>query len=80
MNPIVLIGQKGISDNVIAELELALDHHELVKVKMGSADRDSKSVMVETLCQRTGAECISTIGGVSVFYRQNTAQPVITFP
>jgi RNA-binding protein len=70
LNPIVMIGQSGLTDAVLAELELALDHHELLKVKI-RAERDDRKVISEKICTSTGAELIQSIGQVIVIYRLN---------
>ncbi|MDP3008277.1 MAG: ribosome assembly RNA-binding protein YhbY [Methylococcales bacterium] len=70
LNPIVTIGQSGLTDAVLAELELALDHHELLKVKI-RAERDDRKVISEKICTSTGAELIQSIGQVIVIYRLN---------
>jgi len=70
LNPIVTIGQSGLTDAVLAELEQALDHHELLKVKI-RAERDDRKVISEKICTSTGAELIQSIGQVIVIYRLN---------
>lgn len=70
LNPVVTIGQSGLTDAVLAELELALDHHELLKVKI-RAERDDRKVISEKICTSTGAELIQSIGQVIVIYRLN---------
>lgn len=70
LNPVVTIGQSGLTEAVLAELELALDHHELLKVKI-RAERDDRKVISEKICTSTGAELIQSIGQVIVIYRLN---------
>lgn len=70
LNPVVTIGQSGLTETVLAELELALDHHELLKVKI-RAERDDRKVISEKICTSTGAELIQSIGQVIVIYRLN---------
>lgn len=70
LNPVVMIGQSGLTDAVLAEIELALDHHELIKVKI-RAERDERKSISEKICTRTGAELIQSIGQVVVIYRLN---------
>jgi len=70
LNPVVTIGQSGLTDAVLAELELALDHHELLKVKI-RAERDDRKLISEKICTSTGAELIQSIGQVIVIYRLN---------
>jgi len=70
LNPVVMIGQSGLTDAVLAEIELALDHHELIKVKI-RAERDERKSISEKICTSTGAELIQSIGQVVVIYRLN---------
>ncbi len=70
LKPIVTIGQSGLTAPVLAEIELALDHHELIKVKI-RAERDSRKLISEQIHNNTGAEIIQSIGQVVVIYRLN---------
>lgn len=73
LNPVVIIGQAGLTDAVLAEIELALDYHELIKIKV-RAEREERQPITAEICQRTGAELIQTIGQVVVIYRLNPAK------
>ncbi|MFZ0487794.1 MAG: ribosome assembly RNA-binding protein YhbY [Arenicellales bacterium] len=77
--PAVTIGANGISTEVIAEVERALGDHELVKVKLPTADPSSRKAMVEEVCAATGAHWVQTIGRIGVIYRP-AAEPRITIP
>ena len=70
LKPVVMIGQSGLKASVLAEIELALDSHELIKVKI-RAERDERKVISEKICTDTGAELIQTIGQIAVIYRMN---------
>jgi len=70
LNPVVMIGQSGLTDAVLAEIELALDHHELIKIKI-RAERDERKLISEKICTQSGAELIQSIGQVVVIYRLN---------
>ena len=65
-----MIGQSGLTGAVLAEIELALDSHELIKVKI-RAERDERKLMSEKICNDTGAVLIQTIGQIAVIYRLN---------
>jgi RNA-binding protein len=73
LKPIVMIGQSGLTAAVLAEIELALDSHELIKVKI-RAERDDRKLISEKICTGTGAELIQTIGQIAVIYRLNPAK------
>ena len=79
-DPIVLVGQGGISPNLVAELELALNHHELVKVRARVGDRELRDEIIRDLAARTGAELVQRIGHVALYYRANPEKPGILLP
>ncbi len=70
LKPVVMIGQSGLTDAVLAELELALNTHELLKVKI-RAERDDRKLITEKICANSGAELIQSIGQIAVIYRLN---------
>jgi len=70
LEPVVLIGAKGLTDEVVKEVELALTAHELVKVRAPGLERDARAVTFQALCERTGAEAVQEIGKVCVIYRK----------
>ncbi|QGU33039.1 ribosome assembly RNA-binding protein YhbY [Thermochromatium tepidum] len=71
LKPVVLIGQQGLTDSVLAEIERALDHHELIKVRVNAGDRDERDAAIGLICQRTGADLVSRVGHVAALYRHN---------
>jgi RNA-binding protein len=77
--PIVTVGAAGISEAVIAELEQALEHHELLKVKLPAGERAERQSMLEQLCAATGAEPVQQIGRVALLYRASS-EPEIQLP
>lgn len=79
LHPVVTVADKGLTDNVMAEIEQALDHHELVKIKIRS-DRDSRVLQIEEIVRRCSAEKVHVIGQVACFFRRNPKKPVIEFP
>jgi len=70
LNPVVMIGQSGLTAAVLAEIEQALDSHELIKVKI-RAEREERKLISEKICADTGAELIQVIGQIAVIYRLN---------
>ncbi len=70
LKPVVMIGQAGLTTSVLAEIELALDSHELIKIKI-RAERDERQQIREQICNETHAELIQSIGQVIVIYRLN---------
>jgi RNA-binding protein len=70
LKPVVMIGQSGLTAAVLAEIEQALDSHELIKVKI-RAERDERKLISEKICTDTGAGLIQSIGQIAVIYRLN---------
>ena len=80
LKPVIMTGNKGITDAVLKEFGLALTQHELVKVKLGSDDRDERKTQIAELGQRSGAELVQSIGKVACFYRRNEDEPKLALP
>lgn len=77
--PVVIVGGAGVSDPVIAEIDIALAHHELIKVRVNAADREGRAGLIEDILQRTGSELVQRIGHVAVLYRRSD-KSVIALP
>jgi putative YhbY family RNA-binding protein len=78
LDPVVMIGAKGLTDEVVKEVDLALKAHELIKVRAPGLERDARAVAFQALCERTGAEAVQQIGKVLVVYRKNEEVPRAT--
>jgi RNA-binding protein len=78
LNPIVLVGQNGVTEALVKNFESALLAHELVKVKVHDAD-ETQSV-AEALFEQTGAQLVQLIGKTLVFYKAHPKKPEITLP
>ena len=74
LKPVVLIGQRGISDAVLSEIETALESHELMKVRFGGTDREERKKLASVISESAGAELVHQIGGVAVFFRPRNKQ------
>jgi RNA-binding protein len=79
LRAVILTGNKGVTPAVIKELSLALDQHELVKVKLGD-DRDERKVQIAALAEASRAELVQSIGRVATFYRRNDEKPKLALP
>ena len=79
INPVVMVGEKGLSENVLAEIRNALDHHELIKVRLRS-DRQTRKAQSLEIAKNCGASIVHQIGQVSCYFRRNKKQPVIELP
>lgn len=80
LKPVVTIGQGGLSEAVMRELELSLDHHELLKIRLSGVERDDKAAMIEEICHATDAALVQTIGHVAVLYRPDRKKPRVPLP
>ncbi|MDD3517586.1 MAG: ribosome assembly RNA-binding protein YhbY [Chromatiales bacterium] len=78
--PVVIIGRHGLTDNVLVEIHAALDHHELVKVRVGVGDRELRDEAIGRILDATGAELVQRIGFIATLFRRNPAKPVIELP
>jgi RNA-binding protein len=71
LKPVVLVGQAGLTHAVLAELDLALDHHELLKVRVAAGDRNLRDAVIERMAEESRATLVSRIGNVAALYRPN---------
>jgi len=70
LDPVVQVGAKGLTDEVIAEIDRALSAHELIKVRAASLDRDARDEAVDRIVERTGADAVQHIGKIFVLFRK----------
>ncbi|RLA50476.1 MAG: ribosome assembly RNA-binding protein YhbY [Gammaproteobacteria bacterium] len=70
LNPVVTIASKGLTPNVLAEVNRALDDHELIKIKLSVDDRDAKKLLCNTLCEQSRAEIVQMIGHVVLLFKK----------
>jgi len=77
INPIVSIGSNGLSKAVLNELESALEHHELLKIKLPADDKATKASLIATLCTETDSEPVQLIGRTAVVYRESKNKKII---
>ncbi len=79
-NPVVLVGQGGLSPNLVAELDRALRDHELVKIRARVGDRDERDRIITELASSTGSELVQRIGHTALLYRRNPDEPGLMLP
>jgi putative YhbY family RNA-binding protein len=75
LSPVVIIGDKGLTDEVIAEIDRSLKAHELIKVRAAAADREARSAWMAAICEKLVAHAVQEIGKVLVIYRENFDKP-----
>jgi RNA-binding protein len=71
LEPVVQIGAKGLTDEVVAEIDRALKAHELVKVRAAAMERELRAEALKSICEKTHAEAVQQVGKVFVLYRKN---------
>jgi RNA-binding protein len=72
LEPVVRIGAKGLTGEVVAEIERALEAHELIKVRAGELDRHARAAAFSAICEQTGAESVQEVGKVLVLFRRRS--------
>ena len=75
LDPVVIIGDKGLTDEVVAEIDRSLKAHELIKVRAFTDDRAARRAWMEEICARLEAHAVQAIGKVLVIYRENFDKP-----
>lgn len=74
LKPVLMVAENGLTDGVKAELERALQDHELIKIQVRIADRDVRRQLIDTLCQEANCTPVQVIGKVALVYRKAAKQ------
>ncbi len=80
LKALLQVGGKGITDALVAEVDGALEHHELIKIKVSAEDRDARAAMIDDLLARTDAALVQRIGHTAVLYRPSKDKRHIVLP
>ena len=80
LHPIVMLGNAGLTDGVVGELDRALEDHELVKVSARVGGRDERKAALDELASRTASALVQRVGHVGVFFRRRKQLPKIIMP
>lgn len=75
LDPMVIIGADRLSEGLVAEVDRALEHHELIKVRLQDGDQEELVHTRQALCQAARAEPVQTIGHILVLFRRNHLEP-----
>ncbi|TBR42431.1 YhbY family RNA-binding protein [Marinomonas agarivorans] len=70
LKPVVMVAGNGLTENVFAEIDRALEDHELIKVRYSIVDRDTRNELINETCKVLKCDTIQTIGKVALFYRK----------
>lgn len=79
LKPVVMIGNSGITEGVITELNERIAQHELLKVRISGQDRSERLKMAEDVCKQSKSELVTIIGHIAVLYRRGE-YPKIKLP
>jgi RNA-binding protein len=77
--PVVTVGNPGLSTAVLTEIGIALQAHELLKIKLPAGEREARVTLLENICRDTKAEPVQLIGRVAIIYRPSD-KPKIQLP
>jgi RNA-binding protein len=70
LNPVVMIGNNGLTESVLKEIDNSLKAHELIKIKVQSDSREAREAMLSEICEKTGAVAVHHIGKQLLVYRK----------
>ena len=71
LKPVVTVGGKGLTESVFAEIDSALDSHELIKIKLPAGPRQVRESLVNDICQRSRSSFVGMTGRVAITFRKN---------
>jgi len=71
LKPVVILGNAGLTENVLAEIDQALAYHELIKVRINAADREQRTAIIDAICEQTKGDPVQCIGHVLLIFRRN---------
>lgn len=69
LRPIVLIGDRGLTDSVLSEIDRSLSAHELIKVRVSGAERDARDAMLAVICETLSCAAVHHLGKTLIIYR-----------
>jgi RNA-binding protein len=74
LNPVVMIGNAGLTSSVLEEIARSLDSHGLIKIR-AAGEREERNTMMQEICERLGAAPVQHIGKILVVYRPAVEKP-----
>lgn len=76
IKPVVMVGGNGLTEAVLTEVENALTHHELIKIKVRAEDREEKAEIIHDICHKTNSTKVHVIGHNLTIYRLSKAKKI----
>ena len=80
LDPVVLLGHKGLTEGVVRQVDTALDDHELIKVRLGTECPMDVDAVGAELGEQTKSSVVGTVGRVLMLYRRHPKEPKIELP
>jgi len=74
LRPVVLVGDRGLSESVLKEIDLNLNAHQLIKVRISGQERAERDAMLETICESLSCAPVHHLGKTLVLYRPDAAK------
>ncbi|MBF7729538.1 ribosome assembly RNA-binding protein YhbY [Pseudomonas sp. N040] len=71
LKPVLIVAENGLTEGVMAELERAINDHELIKVQFRITERDERRSIIDELCKNSSCELVQAIGKMALIYRKN---------
>lgn len=71
LKPVVMVGDKGLSETVMVELDNALQYHELIKVSVRAGERAARDELITAICEKHNAQLVQRIGNIALIFRRN---------
>jgi RNA-binding protein len=76
LKPVILLGGNGLTEGVVAEIEVALNFHELIKIKVPTEDREEKNLIMDAIVRETKADKVQVIGKTLVLFRHSNEKKI----
>ena len=80
LKTLIMVGDAGLSDALLAEFESTLAHHELIKVRVKVGGRPDRDAIIAKLCAEGGTVLVQRIGNMALLYRENPEKKKIQLP
>ncbi|AGF46700.1 putative RNA-binding protein containing KH domain [Candidatus Kinetoplastibacterium desouzaii TCC079E] len=72
LEPVVMIGNKGFTEQVLKEIITALKAHKLIKIKINTKEKQERQDIIKNICEKTNCQLIQQIGKIVVIYKHNS--------
>lgn len=80
LKPVVTVGNAGISDSLLEELEVQLESHELLKLRLRIDEWELRDAIIEQVIESSRAELVGRVGNIAILYRARRHEPRLTLP